>query len=82
MVEGMKRAEETVDEAYFNDVPMLKVSDLGLPNEQISVSLTEKDIGAFWRSKQRILYIVLGVCALYFLGIFFQGGFFWGLLEI
>ena len=82
MVEGMKRAEETVDEAYFNDFPLMNVSELGLPAEQINVSLTEKDIGAFWRSKQRILYIVLGICALYFLGILFQGGFFWGILDI
>lgn len=76
MAEGMKRAEETVDEGYTFDVPMLKVSDLGLPIEQISVSLTEKDISAFWRSKERILYIILAVCAIYFLGILFQGGFF------
>lgn len=76
MAEEMRKAEETVDEGYNSDIPMIKVSDLGLPVEQISVSLTEKDIGAFWRSKERILYIILAVCAVYFLGILFQGGFF------
>lgn len=77
--ETMQSASKTVDQPYFNEIPLYSVSELGLPKDQINVDLKIKDISAFWEAKLRYLYIILGFCAVYFLGVLFDGGFFSGL---
>ena len=75
-VDLSKTAFETTDEPYFNEVSAFKVNELGLSDEQINVDLEGKDINLFWLSKERFLFIILGVCAIYFLFILIEGGFF------
>jgi len=71
-----KTAFETTDNPYFNDSFVMKVNELGLPDQEIMIDLESKDLSLFWRYKEKYLHIILGICAIYFLSVLFEGGFF------
>ena len=69
-------AFKTTDEPYFQDVQVMKVNNLGLPDKEILIDVENKDISLMWATKERFLYIILGLCSLFFLFVLYNGWFY------
>jgi len=65
----MKSAYETCQEIPIEGRPVYGVRDDGIPNKKVNVDLYAKDYQLFWKTKERLLWVIVIICAIYFLAV-------------
>lgn len=69
-----RNAVDTTDEPYHQQVPLLKVTDEGVPADEVMIDLETRDIQAQWQQKEPILWLTIAICSVYFLFILLTYG--------
>lgn len=58
-----------VPEIPLKNLFLEKVSEIGLPADQINVDLELKDISLYWANKEPTLMLIIAFCCIFFLFI-------------
>jgi hypothetical protein len=66
-------AFKTTDKPYLQEQDLMQVGEHGTPSNKILIDLDVEDIASYWTFHERKLWIIAGLCGIWFLMIFMSG---------